>query len=424
MISVSKEQIKIQEEEASNVQLFILQTEKLKKLLQIQKEYRNTKILAEIAQIAKQIGFLSNYKDRPFFTDLCKHLYMQTFEPNSWIFKQGDEGDKFYVILNGSVRVLIDQATTLTDVMIKKEVAQLKKGEFFGEMALQFNLKRTATIITNEITDLIILENEAFQQFMLADHMQTERVKETKMFLEKLQIFQGFSNKIMVSLSTKCIQSKHKHQTILLKAETIPIKLFIIKSGCVTVIQKLPGVISDYSPQVEYGFPLNEYFEISELGKGDIFGDFAMLKQEKSKYTYMTAIESEIITLSLFDIKKIVPSDLLDQYIVKLQTYPEPQELKEMIIEKDKWEKYKKQLLNRVHKEKQSRKGFNEGLRLPTLNDSYIQAPNRHNIKAFIINDKRQRLTPVEKRVFFNEINYLRQSVSNERLKKFLHSYQ
>lgn len=47
--------------------------------------------------------------------------------------------------------------------MIKKEVAQLKKGDFFGEMALQYKFKRTATIITNEITDLIILENEAFQ---------------------------------------------------------------------------------------------------------------------------------------------------------------------------------------------------------------------------------------------------------------------
>lgn len=32
----------------------------------------------------------------------------------------------------------------------------------------------------------------------------------------------------------------------------------------------------------------------------------------------MTAIESEIITLSLFDIKQIVPPELLDQYLVKL----------------------------------------------------------------------------------------------------------
>ncbi|CAD8113940.1 unnamed protein product [Paramecium primaurelia] len=424
MASVSKEQIKIQEDEATNVQLFILQTEKLKKLLYIQKDQRDENILSEIASIAKQIGFLSKYKDRPYFTALCKHLYMQTFQPNSCIFKQGDEGDKFYVILNGSVRVLIDQATTLKDVMIKKEVAQLKKGEFFGEMALQFNLKRTATIITNEITDLIILENEAFQQFMLADHMQTERVKETINFLEQLDIFQGFSNKIMVSLSTKCIQNRHKHQTILLKAGTVPNKLFIIKSGCVTVIQKLPGVKSDYTPQVEYGFPLNEYFELTELGEGEIFGDLAMLKQEKSKYTYMTAIESEIITLSLFDIKQIVPPELLDQYLIKLQTYPEQSELKEMIIEKGKWEKYKKQLFNKIQKEKQSRKGFNQGLRLPTLNDSYIQPPNKHNIKAFVINDKRQRLTPVEKRLFVNELNYIRQSVSNERLKKFLQSYQ
>lgn len=74
------------------------------------------------------------------------------FEPGDLIFKEGDIGDYLYIITQGSVNVIKDE----------KVVASLKKGEFFGEIALLNNRKRTATIRAAEPTDVLALKKSDF----------------------------------------------------------------------------------------------------------------------------------------------------------------------------------------------------------------------------------------------------------------------
>lgn len=56
----------------------------------------------------------------------------------------------------------------------------------------------------------------------------------------------------------------------------------------------------------------DEYVEIDELGDGEIFGDFALLNECELDCSYITAIPSEIIQISSFNLKKIVPVDTLE----------------------------------------------------------------------------------------------------------------
>ena len=71
----------------------------------------------------QEIKFLSQYKDKPEFLDLCRYLYVKTYEKRQYIFKQGDQGDAFYIILNGSVKVYIDEPTEYKNFMQLKEIA-------------------------------------------------------------------------------------------------------------------------------------------------------------------------------------------------------------------------------------------------------------------------------------------------------------
>lgn len=74
----------------------------------------------------------------------------------SVVFRQGDEGDLFYVIISGSVGVVKDG----------KPIAKLVAGEFFGETALLFTDTRTATIAATEDCRFWVLDRAAFQTFV------------------------------------------------------------------------------------------------------------------------------------------------------------------------------------------------------------------------------------------------------------------
>ncbi len=59
---------------------------------------------------------------------------------------------------------------------------------------------------------------------------------------------------------------------------------------------------------------LDDFVEIDELGDGEIFGDYALLNEEELECSYITSIPSEIIQLSAFDLRKIVPAENLEVF--------------------------------------------------------------------------------------------------------------
>ena len=58
-----------------------------------------------------------------------------SFEADSVIFNEGDIADRFFLVLTGEVGVIIGQT----------EVARVRSGQLFGEMALLEHIPRTAT---------------------------------------------------------------------------------------------------------------------------------------------------------------------------------------------------------------------------------------------------------------------------------------
>jgi len=78
------------------------------------------------------------------------------FEKDVVICKEGDPGDKMYVVVDGLAAVLQDMGWG------QRELKRIGPGEIFGEMALISGEKRSATVMTVEPTTCLQLGKESF----------------------------------------------------------------------------------------------------------------------------------------------------------------------------------------------------------------------------------------------------------------------
>jgi putative ABC transport system ATP-binding protein len=89
--------------------------------------------------------------------EVADHMGRERFPAGTRIIRQGDPGDKFYLIASGSVEVL--QSRDGSEVPI----ARLGVGDFFGERALLTDEPRNATVIAREDTDVLTLKKADFR---------------------------------------------------------------------------------------------------------------------------------------------------------------------------------------------------------------------------------------------------------------------
>jgi NADH dehydrogenase len=80
----------------------------------------------------------------------------QRFEPGEAVFRQGDLGDRVYIVLAGKAEVVRQDAGG--DVVL----AQIGPGEFFGEMALLSSAPRNATVRCTEATTVLGIPKREF----------------------------------------------------------------------------------------------------------------------------------------------------------------------------------------------------------------------------------------------------------------------
>ena len=84
----------------------------------------------------------------------------ETHQKGDTICRQGEEGNTFYVVLDGEFDVLVGDKD-------EHLIAVLKRGDFFGEMALLQGGKRTATIVASRRARVISLDRMAFNSLFM-----------------------------------------------------------------------------------------------------------------------------------------------------------------------------------------------------------------------------------------------------------------
>jgi putative ABC transport system ATP-binding protein len=89
--------------------------------------------------------------------EIAERMTLETHAAGTEIVRQGDPGDKFYVIRSGSVDVRVAEPQTV------RTVATLGEGDIFGETALLTDQPRNATVVAREPVEVYVLGKTDFR---------------------------------------------------------------------------------------------------------------------------------------------------------------------------------------------------------------------------------------------------------------------
>lgn len=229
---------------------------------------------------------LFNLLDEDAFVAVLGSLELRRFEKDQVIIREGQPGDSFFLLAEGTVDVSRTVGTKAGPKTV--QLGQMHPGAVFGEMALISRAPRTATVIACEACDLLELKREALEDQAHKLESVTAALKTftDERFLANLTatspVFKPFPRSIRIE-----IMKKFRHFPInpgdeLISEGEAGQGLFLILKGHVEVFKHDPDGTT---------------VQVATLREGDVFGEIALLQDTPTTATVTAASTGELLFL-------------------------------------------------------------------------------------------------------------------------------
>ncbi|KAI9326481.1 hypothetical protein DFJ73DRAFT_965112 [Zopfochytrium polystomum] len=105
-----------------------------------------------------------------FYDELTLGLRLKLYEPKSPIIQKGAPGDSMFFVMDGTACVVSESGDTV--------YSEITSDSFFGEVALFYKVKRTATVIARTVCTCFELHKDVLQRILVHHPQLEERVRE------------------------------------------------------------------------------------------------------------------------------------------------------------------------------------------------------------------------------------------------------
>jgi CRP-like cAMP-binding protein/Fe-S-cluster-containing hydrogenase component 2 len=218
----------------------------------------------------------------------------QQFSAGSVVCREGEYGDTFFAILEGSVNITINTAgyDNLT-------LANLEEGDIFGEMAALSGYPRSATVAAKDDLYLLAIPSEVLKELMKISSKFKEIIEEkytvraVRTYLRKVPLFGNLNDNMLVELEGK-VKLKSFNQGDVIFSEGDPgDSLYIIRNGFVKITKQS----GDKDRIIAY------------LAQGSYFGEMALIEDEKRSATISAFTKVELIQVAKEDFNALLGTD-------------------------------------------------------------------------------------------------------------------
>lgn len=218
--------------------------------LKVYEKSEETEKLIKSAIIAND--FLNNMMDAERLQALVNAMIPQVLKANSYVIKEGEIGNQFYVSAEGEYEVIKD------GVCIKT----FGPGVVFGELAILYKARRFASIKVTRDAFVWALDRKIFQKIMMKTGSQ-EREQNIK-FLSSVKVLKGVSDDVLHKISDLLKREFYATGSTIIRQGDAGDKFYIIRGGSVTVTKRSPE---------------GEVRIVGMLRRGEYFGEQALINK-------------------------------------------------------------------------------------------------------------------------------------------------
>ncbi|XP_077585619.1 cGMP-dependent protein kinase 2 isoform X3 [Stigmatopora nigra] len=181
-------------------------------------------------------------------------MYEKVYTKGQLVIQESESGNYLYILTDGLLEVIQNG----------KLLSEMHPGTAFGELAILYNCKRTATVKAKTESHIWVLDRQTFQAIMM--RTTKARNEEYFNFLRSVSLLRELPEE-KISKIVDCLEVDYfeKGEYIIREGEDGD-TFFIIAKGQVIVTQTTEGFTQ---PQ-----------EIKTLGVGDYFGEKALISQD------------------------------------------------------------------------------------------------------------------------------------------------
>jgi len=213
---------------------------------------------------------------------IVRAMMPQEFKKGDIITKQGEDGDKFFVIEQGNVECLTHQDGSQGQVPIQN----YGPGGALGELALMYNSPRGATCRAASSCRLYALNRKVKQnnkclyffkpQTFKAILMKTtiEKRLQIKNFLQNVEILKQLKERELFTMADAMQEATYEDGDVVCRQGDAGSNFYIIKQGTVTCTQ------ADAQGKQQ---------EVARLAAGDYFGEIALLTTKPRQASVIAA---------------------------------------------------------------------------------------------------------------------------------------
>lgn len=222
--------------------------------IQIQRYDKDFRSKQLIKEALLDNDFLKNLEPAQV-REVVDSMYSERYKQGCLVVREGDAGRHLYVSAEGEFEVLKEG----------KILGRMGPGKAFGELAILYNCTRTASIrVITQNARVWVLDRRAFQQIMMRSGLQ--RREDALAFLRSVPLLRPLNSEQLAKLADVLEVEFYSEGTTIVRQGSPGDTFFILSGGRVKITQL-------DSNQDEN--------EIRKLGRGDYFGEQALLHEER-----------------------------------------------------------------------------------------------------------------------------------------------